>query len=252
MLSHAEYDIEADVETRVPYSPDYSYSSDDTEHETTPSAPRGVIPIHLIIKTMDERRNSFYLTMTSSLNTVAMLRKHPTMLERFGEESSSVTLVYAGKTLLDTQTMEDIDVPPNEGTIHAIARTVQAGPKAAASEGSSCITKGKRKINVQTGAESAASGSSSKGMRKIDAKTTTPVTIFIKAQNGLVDRVFKMEMESLMDTIGKVRTHHLLKYWLQGWASKAELIFQGQILKDDDTLAHIGVAPYGSCIYAVP
>ena len=237
MLSHAEYDIEADVETRAPYSPDYSYSSDDPEHETTSSVPSGLVPVHLYIKTFDKTRNLFGLTMLSSLHTIAMLRMHPAMLERFGENASSVKLVYGGKTLEDTQTLEDTKVPGREGTIHAFARSVQAGIRPTASGGSSSSNKGKRKVEVTTKC----------------AMTTTPVQIFIKAENGLVDRLIKLEMDSLMDKIEKVRTHHKLICYLQDWAFRCQFTFQGRILKEDDTLADIGVAINGSSwIYAVP
>ena len=227
MLFDAEYDIEADVETRAPYSPDYSYSSEDTEHEA-------VIPIHLLIKTLDESHDLFGLSMDSSLDTIAMLRRHPAMTTRFGDKASTVKLLYAGKTLTDSMTLENVGVPGSEGMIYALGRKVRAsrvGPTA--SGGSSSSNTGKRKIDVITK----------------NVMTNTTVEIFIHARG---DRLIHLEMDSLNDRMDKVRTHHKLVHHLRDWANRCRFTFQGRILKEEDTLASVGVALYGSWIYAVP
>ena len=187
-----------------------------------------VVHINLFIKPSDG--GLFGVHMESSLNTIAMLRRHATVVAKFEDRASSVKLLYGGMTLEDHHTLEDVGVSGSGSTIFAVGRAVKAG-------------------RIEPTASGYKSSSGNTGGGRVDVGTSTPVEIFIKLNEG---RLIHLEMDSLMDTMGKVRQHHKLVAILRNWASSLRFTFDGRFLKDDETLGGVGVALSGSWIFAVP
>ena len=160
-----------------------------------------------------------------------MLRRHATVVAKFEDKASSVKLIYGKMILEDHHTLEVARVAGSGSTIRAAGWTVKAG-----------------RFGPTASGDKRSSGNTGGG--GVDVMTTTPVEILIKFNEG---RLILLEMDSLMDKVEKVRTHHKLICFLQDWAFRCQFIFQGRILKEDDTLADIGVAINGSSwIYAIP